>query len=383
MELMLSGPVSSMLDAHQLEDFSPIAPLGTPRGGPEGPRSNPPAAQPQQQQRSGSGSCLEVEKAAELKGFKRSASLPAMYGSGTSPVARLEIEAKPPATEREAALADIAAVPGPPFIAAPAAAVADDDAGAMLHPLPCTPRGGRSPAGGAELAPAAAAVVPAPPAPAAAPLPPARSRAMALDFDLTLIPRHTGGMPAPGQPLAPGKYLHDLRAHLSDLVQADFDLFIVTRGDVRAVRAALTASRDPADPDLNGGLASWFRGIYGADEARGASPPISKRGDSFTLEDMRQIKSIAPSEVWARLSPDSPSKGRRGGEEDATAAAEADVNGEYRVEAEDGDGRALVGRENANLANKWWWGWQKCEYLQQIMREGGYSDGKVWFGKFT
>ena len=65
------------------------------------------------------------------------------------------------------------------------------------------------------------------------------------------------------------------------------------------------------------------------------------------------------------------------------SGVDAAAKGEYRVEAEDGDGRALVGRENANLANKWWWGWRKCEYLEQILREGGYSDGNVWFADDT
>jgi|EP01046_Picozoa_sp_COSAG06_P003472 hypothetical protein len=275
------------------------------------------------QPRSASSSEFTVEKAADLRDIRRSASQPTLRGK-TSPVTRLQIDVKPaPASTQHAVTATAAAAAAVEAVEVPqtAAAVA-----AVVPQPPCTPRGSR-----AKGEPT---------------LPSARSRAMVFDFDLTLIPRHTGGMPAPDQALAPGRYLRDLRAHLADLVRADFDLFIVTRGDVRMVRAALSRCRDAADPGC--GLASWFRGMYGADEAGGA-PPITRRADSFTEEDMRRIQSVAPPELWARLS-----LGRaQVAVPRITPPPEADLAQEQLYSAAAGgstDGRALVGRENAALA---------------------------------
>ena len=224
---------------------------------------------------------FEVEKAADLYELKRSASQPTLHGA-TSPVTRLQIEVKPAGSPAAAQL--------PTTTEAEGAALGND--GIDPQAPPCTPRGSRA---GSKI------------------LDPPGKRAMCFDFDLTLIPRHTGGMPAPGQPLAPGKYLRDLRVHLAGLRRAGFDLYIVTRGDVRAVREALGCCRDSAGCV---GLDAWFRAIYGASETDGL--PITKRAESFTEQDMRRIQSVAPPDVWARLS--------------------------------NGSAEAWVGRENAALA---------------------------------
>lgn len=33
--------------------------------------------------------------------------------------------------------------------------------------------------------------------------------------------------------------------------------------------------------------------------------------------------------------------------------------------------------------NKLWWAWKKCEFLEHIIREGGYCPGMVWFADDT
>ncbi len=251
---------------------------------------------------------FQVEKRADLCEMKRSASQPTLRGK-TSPVTRLQIEVKPAGSTNSAEEAD-----------ASTQAVTLENGTPALQPPPLTPSA------------------------VSKPLEPPRSRAMCFDFDLTLIPRHTGGMPAPGQCLAPGKYLRDLRVHLAELVRADFDLFIVTRGDVRAVRAALSCCHDSADPGT--GLESWFRSIYGASETDGC--PITRRAESFTEQDMRHIQSVATPEAWARLSNGRP-------EADTHVLGEAVL--EETRDTEYGEatdrsarGAAMVGRENAALA---------------------------------
>jgi hypothetical protein len=256
---------------------------------------------------------FQVEKAPDLYEVKRSASQPTLRGA-TSPVTRLQIEVKPAGSPAAAWLSTTTEAEG---------ATLGNDCSAP-QPPPCTPRGSRA---GSKL------------------LDPPGSRAMCFDFDLTLIPRHTGGMPRPGQPLAPGQYLRDLRAHLVGLVRADFDLYIVTRGDVRAVRAALGCCHDSAAP---AGLDSWFRAIYGANETDGL--PITRRVESFTEQDMRRIQSVASPDAWARLSNGraeaaSAPAPNRGGVQEQTPNAEHSVvtDGSER-------GWALVGRENTALA---------------------------------
>lgn len=332
------------------------------------------------QSRSASIGDFQVEKKADLSDMKRSASQPTLRGH-TSPVTRLQIEVKTAGSTNSAEEAEAST-------------------------LIATPENG----------------VPAPqpplitPSAVSKPLGPPRTRAMCFDFDLTLIPRHTGGMPAPGQALAPGKYLRDLRAHLAGLVRADFDLYIITRGDVRAVRAALSCCHDSGDPGT--GLESWFRSIYGASETDGC--PITRRAESFTEQDMHHIQSVAPPDAWARLA---------NGRPDAATQVLAPVVGEAVLEetrdAEYGkatdrsaSGGAMVGRENAALAcvlplylasssscarlspvctkvspnvlnvrsarsNKCWWAWKKCDFLEQIVVEGGYNPGMVWFADDT
>lgn len=268
-----------------------------------------------ERQRSASSSEFWVEKAADLRELRRSASLPTLRGN-TSPVTRLEIESKPtPACVPLASPADALVA----MDMGAAAAEGHLAAGATFvpRPPPCTPRGSRT---------------------TGQPVLPVRSRAMVFDFDLTLIPCHTGGMPVPGQELASEQYLRDLRIHLADLVRADFDLFIVTRGDVHAVRAALGRCSDTSDPGC--GLESWFRGVYGADQTHG-DLPITRRAESFTGEDMRRIQSIASPEAWARLS-----RGK-------AAVAPPPKDNEQLYDAASSsptDGQVLVGRENTALA---------------------------------
>jgi hypothetical protein len=34
-------------------------------------------------------------------------------------------------------------------------------------------------------------------------------------------------------------------------------------------------------------------------------------------------------------------------------------------------------------SNKCWWAWKKCAYLEEILSEGGYAPGMVWFADDT
>jgi hypothetical protein len=189
------------------------------------------------------------------------------------------------------------------------------------------------------------------------------TRALALDFDLTLIPAHTSGRPSAQyfEDLCGGEggagatesvvtdYLGELTTHLRDLRQLGVDLYIVTRGDAAAVRAVLDrpsrrrrccqAGKEarPAGGAVQEGptLGTCFRGVYGAD----AASPISRWGPDFSADDMQRIASVAPTRVCGALL-------RRTDE----AGTETDIG------SEGGDGdqaatqRALVGRENEPLA---------------------------------